>query len=106
MGEIGFVLLVLVVLVLPVWASRGIRNRLKERMAPVPARSTTVVLQDSPVQSSPPLPSMLSQVVIRTGHGGGRRHLYAQASGAGMDDSVQDTHDASAGPSNGHGDGL
>ncbi len=108
MGDfgIGFVLLVLAVVLLPVWLSRGARKRMKERFAPVPARSTSVVLDaQPPAPPSPaPLPSMLSQVVIRTGQGGGRRHLYAQASGFGMDDQVQDTHDAGHG--HGHGDGL
>lgn len=104
MGEIGFVLLVLAVVALPVWLSRGVRKTIKERMAPVPARSTAVVV-DTPAPVVRPLPSMLSQVVIRTGNGGGKRHLYAGASGFGMDDHVQDADEAGQGHG-GHGDGL
>lgn len=105
---IGFLLLIAAVVLLPVWLSRSARKRMKERFAPVPAKSTTVVLDAQPATppSSQPLPSMLSQVVIRTGQGGGRRHLYSQASGYGMDPHVQDTHDASHGHGHGDADGV
>jgi len=106
MGEIGFVVLVLAVVALPVWLSRGMRKTIKERMAPVPARSTAVVV-DTPAPEVRPLPSLLSQVVIRTGNGGGKHHLRAQASGCGLNDYVQDTDEAGHGHGgHGHGDGL
>lgn len=101
MGELGFVLLLIaVVLGVPAWFCRGIGNRIKERVAPVPARSTKVVLSDLP--ASPQRSSFLP--LIRTTEGGsGRAHLKNQASGWGMDPHAQDAHDAQA-HGHGHGD--
>lgn len=99
MGEIGFVLLILAVLLVPVWFLRGIGNRVKSRMerhAPVPARSTKVVLSDLPAA----LPTFTAVPFIRTTESGTRSHLRNQASGMGMDPHAQDAEDAQAG---GHG---
>lgn len=105
--DLGFVLLIVLVLGLPIWLSRGLRNRLKERLAPVPAQSTTVVLDQTVQPDPPPLPrpSMLSHVVIRTHHGG-NTHRFTRdgASGMGYDPHEQDAQDAHA--HGGHGDGL
>lgn len=101
MGEIGFALLILVVVGVPVWFSRGMRNRIKERMAPVPARSTKVVLSSLP--ASPPSTLMPLIRTTEVGAGGGRAHLKNQASGWGMDPHAQDAHDAQA-HGHGHGD--
>lgn len=105
--DLGVLLLIAIVIGLPIWLARGVRNRLKERFAPVPARSTTVVLDHSvpPAATPLPRPSMLSQVVIRTGQGGNaRRFTRDGASGMGYDPHAQDTQDAHA--HGGHGDGL
>ncbi len=84
--DIGFALLVVLVVGVPIWLSRGMRNRLKERLAPVEARSTTVVLSQAPAPAAIPRPSLLSQVVIRTGHEGNMRRFSKDgASGDGMD---------------------
>ncbi len=104
--DLGVLLLIAIVIGLPLWLARGLRNRMKERFAPVPARSTTVVLDHAvqPAATPLPLPSMLSQVVIRTGHRGNiSRFTKDGASGDGMDGG--DHCNVAHGSGHGHGDG-
>ncbi len=103
MGELGFVVLIAAVVGVPLWLSRGVGKKVKEKVAPVPARSTTVVLSDAPTS---PAPSLLSQVVIRTGPGR-VAGLSTQASGSGLCTHVKDVahHDHTHGVGHGHGGG-
>lgn len=103
--DLGVLLLIGIVIGVPLWLARGLRSRLKERFAPVPARSTTVVLDHAvqPAATPLPLPSMLSQVVIRTGHRGNiSRFTRDGASGDGMDGG--DHCNVAHGSGHGHGD--
>lgn len=100
--EAGFVLLLVVIVIgVPAWFCRGIGNRLKERMAPVPARSMTVVLDSAP--SGAPDRSLLP--LIRTHQGGSRRYGITRdgASGDGMDGN--DHGNVAHGNGHGHGGG-
>lgn len=103
MGEIGFALLILVVVGVPAWLCRGMGNRIKERAAPVPARSTKVVLSDLP--ASPQRSSFVPLIRTSEGASGHRAHLKNQASGWGMDPHAQDVHDAQTHGHGGHGMG-
>lgn len=101
--EIGFVLLLVAIVVgVPAWFCRGIGNRLKERMAPVEARSTTVVLSSTPAA----VPDRSLLPLIRTVQGGPRRYGLTRdgASGDGMDgnDHCNVAHGSHG---HGHGDG-
>jgi hypothetical protein len=101
--EVGFVLLLVAIVIgVPAWFCRGIGNRLRERVAPVEARSTTVVLDSAP----PAAPERSLLPLIRTVEGGGRRYGITRdgASGMGYDPHAQDAQDAHA--HDGHGDGL
>lgn len=95
MGDIGFAVVVLLLIVLaPIWLLRGAARRLKKRMegrAPVEPRSTTVVLDTTPAH---PAGTRLQH--IRTHEGGRIRLGYAQ------DDAAP--HGCYGGHGHGHGD--
>lgn len=99
--ETGIVLLLVAIVVgVPAWLCRGIGNRLKERVAPVEARSTTVVLS-----AAPATPDRSLLPLIRTVQGGPRRYGLTRdgASGDGMDGN--DHCNVAHGSHGGHGDG-
>jgi len=100
----GIWLFILLAVAIPIWVSRSAGNRLKRRLAqkaaPVPARSTTVVVNNAePMPQSRPL--SLDAINIRTAHCR-RRFTSDGASGWGLDPHAQDMTDAHA---HGHGDG-
>ena len=99
--ELGYVLLLVAIVVgVPAWFCRGLGNRIKERVAPVPAKSTTVVLSSLPAATATSLLPL-----IRTVQGGTKRYGITRdgASGDGMDGS--DHCNVAHGHGHGHGGG-